>query len=130
MTSLGVAGIVSVALMVGSGCVHEGGDRGVTPVTVVGAPDSASQREYGCLANRMLSRLASDPHARGYQNRDPVLLVVDGIPLGRVHRIARDCPPREDLVLGKVTEMRVLLPGGDWNHNPEARNGMVVIETK
>lgn len=130
MASLGAAGIVGVALIAGSGCAHEGGDRGVTPVTVVGAPDSASQREYGCLANRMLTRLAADPHARGYQNRDPVLLVVNGIPLGRVHRIARDCPARENLVLDKVTELRVLLPPDARNHDPDARNGMVVIETQ
>lgn len=130
MTRAGMAGFIAVALVLGSGCARDVTDSGVTPVVVVGAPDSASQREYGCLANRMLTRLADDPDARGYQNKDPVLLVVDGIPLGRVHRIARDCPALEERVLGRVTELRVMLPPVSRNHNPDAANGMVMIETQ
>ena len=130
MTNRAAAAIVGVALAVGGACAPEGVNNGVAPVTVAGAPDSASQREYGCLANRMLTRLESEPGNHGYRNRDPVLLVVNGIPLGRVHAIARDCPARESRVLDKVTELRVLLPYDPRNHDPDAKNGMVVIETR
>lgn len=130
MTNRGAAVIVGAALALGSACARDSLDARVAPVTVVGAPDSASQREYGCLANRMLTRLASEPGARGYQNKAPVLLVVNGIPLGRVHAIARDCPAREDLVLAKVTELRVLLPSNPQNHDPDAANGMVMIDAR
>lgn len=130
MTHRAAVVVVGATLVLGSACAPEGVRSGVTPVTVAGAPDSASQREYGCLANRMLARLAANPDARGYQNKGPVLLVVNGIPLGRVHAIARDCPAREDRVLDKVTELRVLLPFDPQNHDPDAANGMVVIETK
>ena len=130
MTNRAAAGMIGVALMLGSACARDGMDGRVAPVTVVGAPDSASQREYGCLANRMLTRLESEPGNHGYRNRDPVLLVVNGIPLGRVHAIARDCPARENRVLDKVTELRVLLPYDPQNHDPDAKNGMVVIATE
>ena len=126
----GTAGLISVVVVLGGGCALERNDEGVAPVTVVGAPDSASQREYGCLASRMLDTLAADPGSQGYENKDPVLLIVDGIPLGRVHRIARDCPDREDLVLGRVEELKVMLPPNSRNNDPDAANGMVMIQTR
>ena len=130
MARVSATGLIATAVMVAGGCALEGKHEGVTPVAVVGAPDSASQREYGCLASRMLDSLAADPGSRGYENKDPVLLIVDGIPLGRVHRIARDCPEREELVLGRVEELKVMLPPNRSSHDPDAKNGMVVIETR
>lgn len=125
-----MTGLIHATLALGGGCARDGIDDAVTPVTVAGAPDSASQREYGCLASRMLTKLESEPGAHSFKSRDPMMLVVDGIPLGRVHRIARDCPEREERVLGSVAELRVMLPPDPNNHDPDAKNGMVVIETR